>query len=90
VIGNGHAGFGRAASEKDPQGHLADVVPRPHWWPRNSPLVAIVSPRWWPSNLPTGGGFGGSGQGPHPFPGGCLGEPVAVLPVGDQDVRVVQ
>jgi hypothetical protein len=29
VIGNGHAGFGRAASEKDPQGHLADVVPRP-------------------------------------------------------------
>jgi hypothetical protein len=29
VIGNGHAGFGRAASENDPQGHLADVVPRP-------------------------------------------------------------
>jgi hypothetical protein len=29
VIGNGHAGFGRAASEKDPQRHLADVVPRP-------------------------------------------------------------
>ena len=29
MIGNGHAGFGRAASEKDPQGHLADVVPRP-------------------------------------------------------------
>jgi len=28
VIGNGHAGFGRAASEKDPQGHLAGVVPR--------------------------------------------------------------
>ena len=28
MIGNGHAGFGRAASEKDPQGHLADVVPR--------------------------------------------------------------
>ncbi len=29
MIGNGHAGFGRAASEKDPHGHLADVVPRP-------------------------------------------------------------
>ena len=29
MIRNGHAGFGRAASEKDPQGHLADVVPRP-------------------------------------------------------------
>ena len=29
MIGNGHAGFGRAASEKDPQRHLADVVPRP-------------------------------------------------------------
>jgi len=28
VIGNGHAGFGRATSEKDLQGHLADVVPR--------------------------------------------------------------
>jgi len=28
VIGNGHAGFGRAASEKDPQRHLAGVVPR--------------------------------------------------------------
>ena len=27
VIGNGHAGFGRRASEKDPQGHLADVPP---------------------------------------------------------------
>ena len=29
MIRNGHARFGRAASEKDPQGHLADVVPRP-------------------------------------------------------------
>jgi hypothetical protein len=27
VIGNGHAGFGRRTSEKDPQGHLADVPP---------------------------------------------------------------
>ena len=27
----------------------------PHWRPRNSPLVAIVSPRWWPSEVPTGG-----------------------------------
>jgi hypothetical protein len=28
VIGNGHAGFGRRTSEKDPQGHLADVPPQ--------------------------------------------------------------
>ena len=34
MIGNGHAGFGRAASEKDPHGHLADVVPRPRRPPR--------------------------------------------------------
>jgi hypothetical protein len=27
----------------------------PHWRPRNSPLVAIISPRWWPSDVPTGG-----------------------------------
>jgi hypothetical protein len=27
----------------------------PHWRPRNSPLVAIISPRWWPSEVPTGG-----------------------------------
>lgn len=33
MIGNGHAGFGRAASEKDPHGHLADVVPRPRKTP---------------------------------------------------------
>ena len=48
-----------------------------------SPLVAIRSPQ-------QGAGVGGSGQGPHPFAGGRLREPVAVLPVGDQDVRVVQ
>jgi hypothetical protein len=34
VIGNGHAGFGRAASEKDPQRHLAGVVPRHAATPR--------------------------------------------------------
>ena len=39
MIGNGHAGFGRAASEKDPQGHLADVVPR------HAPRGALLYPR---------------------------------------------
>ena len=29
MIGNDHAGFGRAASEKDPQRHLANVLPQP-------------------------------------------------------------
>ena len=37
MIGNGHAGFGRAASEKDPQGHLAGVVPRRAAIPVRSP-----------------------------------------------------
>ena len=54
-----------------------------------SPLVAIGSPHWWPSNLPTGW-VAGSGQGHHSFAGGRLSEPVAVLPVSDQDVRVMQ
>ena len=27
----------------------------PHWWPLNSPLVAVVCPRWWPSDLPIRG-----------------------------------
>jgi hypothetical protein len=48
----------------------------PHWRPRNSPLVAIVSPRWWPSDVPTGGhrfsppGWiaGGQVRGLTPFP----------------------
>ena len=68
----------------------------PHWWPLNSPLVAIISPRWWPSNLPTRGhrfsppASSGSGQGRHPLAGGCLGEPVAVLAVSDQDVGMVK
>ena len=47
MIGNGHAGFGRAASEKDPQGHLADVVPRPPANPgsaRRSPTARKDSP----------------------------------------------
>ena len=50
---------------------------------RFSPLVAIRCPHWWPAFLPTGVGFAGSGQGRDPLPGGCLGEPVAVLPVSD-------
>jgi hypothetical protein len=64
-----------------------------------SPLAAIFSPHWWPLFLPAGGH-----ESPHPhryffqrsaqrldsFPGGRLGEAVAVLPVGDQDVSVVQ
>ena len=54
-----------------------------------SPLVAGISPGSWPSFLPTRG-RGGSGQRHHPFAGGRLGEPVAVLPVGDQDMRVMQ
>ena len=44
-----------------------------------SPLVAIGSPHR----------GAGSGQGPHPLAGGCLGESVAVLPVGDDHVGVV-
>jgi len=56
---------------------------------RFSPLVAIKSPHWWPSNLPTGGAVG-SVQGPHPLAGGRLGEPVAVLPVGDEYVGVME
>jgi hypothetical protein len=48
-----------------------------------SPLVAMESPH-------RGGAAGGSGQGPHPLAGGRLGEPVAVLPVGEQYVGVVQ
>ena len=52
----------------------------PHWWPLDSPLVAIVSPRWWPPDLPTGGqhfspaGVSGVGlgQGLHPLSGGRL------------------
>ena len=60
----------------------------PQLRPENSPLVATNSPHWWPPDLPTGGA--GSGQGPHPLAGGCLGESVAVLPVGDDHVGVVQ
>ncbi len=48
MIGNGHAGFGRAASEKDPQGHLADVVPRPRHRPRPQPNT---SPRAWQAQI---------------------------------------
>ena len=68
----------------------------PHWWPQNSPLVAIISPRWWPSFLPMGGhhfsppGSRGLGQGLHPLAGGRLCEPVAVLVLGDDHVGVMQ
>lgn len=63
----------------------------PHWWPsflpagghQMSPLVAIESPH-------RGGLRARSGQGHHPFAGGGLGEPVAVLAVGDQDVCVMK
>jgi hypothetical protein len=48
-----------------------------------SPLVAIESPH-------QQGCDRGSVQGHDSFAGGGLGEPVAVLPVGDQDVRVMQ
>jgi hypothetical protein len=54
-----------------------------------SPLVATKFPVGGHRFSPPGIGSG-SGQGPHSFAGGCLGEPVAVLAVGDQDVRVVQ
>jgi hypothetical protein len=62
----------------------------PHWWPsflpggghRMSPLVAIVSPHVLGSR--------GLGQGRHPLAGGGLGEPVAVLAVGDDYVRVMK
>ncbi len=47
-----------------------------------SPLVAIKSPHQ--------GWVGSSGQGHHPFAGGRLRQPVAVLPVGDDHVGVVQ
>ncbi len=68
-------------------GHLV----LPNCGHRFSPLVAMVSPHWWPLNLPTVVIAGcGSGQGPHPFAGGRLSEPVAVLAVGDDHVGVVQ
>jgi hypothetical protein len=47
-----------------------------------SPLVA--------TNLPTNRVWAiGSGEGLDPLSGGCLGESVAVLAVGDEHVRVV-
>ena len=60
--------------------------------PRISPLVAIVSPRWWPRISPPTGLLvsGVLGEWLDPLAGGGLGESVAVLAVGDQDVRVVQ
>ena len=67
-------------------GHLV----LPNYGHDSSPLVAMISPHWWPSNLPTRGCRRGSGQGPHPLAGGRLGEPVAVLPLGDQHVGVMQ
>jgi hypothetical protein len=65
-------GFSPTAARKFPTGgHLF------------SPLVAIRSLRWWPSFLPTRGGPRGRVRGLTPLPGGRLGEPVAVLTVGD-------
>ena len=55
----------------------------PNYGHRFSPLVAIKSPHL--------GVWGwGSVQGRHPFAGGCLREPVAVLSVGEDHVSVVQ
>ena len=50
---------------------------------RFSPVVAIESPHRVGLRVR-------SGQGHHSFAGGGLSEPVAVLPVSDQDVRVMQ
>jgi hypothetical protein len=57
---------------------------------RFSPVVAIECPHSWPSFLPTWLGSRGLGQGPHPLAGGRLREPVAVLAVGDDYVRVME
>ncbi len=64
----------------------------PHWRPRISPLVAIFFPRWWPRISPPTDrlGFGVLGEWFDPLPGCGLRESVAVLPVGDQDVRVME
>ena len=60
--------------------------------PRISPLVAIFSPRWWPRISPPTDRLicGVLGEWLDPLAGGRLGEAVAVLPVGDQDVCVMQ
>jgi len=61
--------------------------PRPSFLPSGghvfSPLVAIFSPHHV-------GAVWGSGQGLHPLAGGRLGEPVAVLSFGDQDMGMMQ
>ena len=64
----------------------------PRWRPRISPLVAIFSPRWWPRISPPTDWLvcGVLGEWSDPLPGGGLREPVAVLAVGDQHVRVVK
>src|SRR3982074_11103 len=64
----------------------------PHWRPRISPLVAIISPRWWPRISPPTDRlvFGVLGEWLDPLAGGCLGESVAVLPVCDEHMGVVQ
>ena len=58
-----------------------------------SPLVVRRSPRWWPRFVPADGrGISPAllvRQGPHPLPGGGLGESVG-LAVGDAGVGVVQ
>src|SRR5690349_12023445 len=74
----------------------------PHWWPSFLPTGGhLFSPRV-ATKLPTGQGCwgwrprssppaasSGLGQRFDSFPGGGLGEPVAVSAVGDEDVGVV-
>ena len=84
---------------------LATLGPRPVNGHRFLPTGGHLIPHWWPSFLPAGGhqisppvaivspqqGVGlGSGEGLHPLAGGRLGEPVAVLAVGDDHVGVMQ
>jgi hypothetical protein len=64
----------------------------PHPRPRISPVVAIFSPRWRPRISPPTDRLvvGVLVEGLDPLAGGRLGESVAVLPVGDQDVGVMK
>ena len=54
-----------------------------------SPAAATFSPHWWPSFLPTEWVAVWVRSGASPLAGGRLGEPVAVLPLGDDYVRVM-
>src|SRR5690348_15918829 len=71
--------------------HLSMAIENSPLAATNSPLVAIFSPRWRPRiSPPTGLGGSSSVQGFDPLAGSGLGESVAVLAFGDQDVGVVQ